>query len=111
MDNILKEKWLVALRSGEYKQGQNQLFDGEKYCCLGVLAEICGMEIADYADEILENGVEEGYEPLFSLVDTNLAIYTKDEPKFSDKLIGMNDGGSSFGDIANFIEQKLITTN
>lgn len=40
-------KWIAALRSGEYEQGQNKLIDlgcfGEvtaRYCCLGVLAEI-----------------------------------------------------------------------
>lgn len=40
-------KWIEALRSGKYEQGQNKLFDhccfGDvtaRYCCLGVLAEI-----------------------------------------------------------------------
>lgn len=34
-----KDKWLNALRSGEYKQGKNALFEreDETYCCLGVL--------------------------------------------------------------------------
>lgn len=35
----LVEKWLIALRSGEYKQGMGQLRSiNDEYCCLGVLA-------------------------------------------------------------------------
>lgn len=33
-------KWLAALRSGEWKQGKNRLFDGTGYCCLGVAAAV-----------------------------------------------------------------------
>jgi hypothetical protein len=35
----IKETWLTALRSGEYKQGYNTLYDKyeDGYCCLGVL--------------------------------------------------------------------------
>lgn len=47
MDANLKKKWLDALRSGEYEQGSDQLvmtfMDGQdKFCCLGVLADIMG---------------------------------------------------------------------
>lgn len=41
MKEEIKRDWLIALRSGEYKQGKRQLRnceDGEwAYCCLGVL--------------------------------------------------------------------------
>jgi hypothetical protein len=40
----LKEKWIKALRSGEYTQGRGALRsttkNGTCYCCLGVLADI-----------------------------------------------------------------------
>jgi len=36
----VKEKWLKALRSGEYKQTKGQLKDEKGYCCLGVLCEL-----------------------------------------------------------------------
>lgn len=38
-----KEKWIAALRSGNYKQGTGKLYDSETdaYCCLGVLANEC----------------------------------------------------------------------
>ncbi len=37
-----KRLWLEALRSGEYKQSVGLLRDHHGYCCLGVLAEVCG---------------------------------------------------------------------
>lgn len=45
MDAEIKAEWVAALRSGEYKQGQEFLAyahdDGSvEYCCLGVLCEI-----------------------------------------------------------------------
>jgi len=40
----IKEKWVAALRSGEYKQGTGRLrieiIGGYQYCCLGVLCDI-----------------------------------------------------------------------
>jgi len=40
MNADLKPKWLAALRSGEYEQGQRKLRKNDKYCCLGVLCDI-----------------------------------------------------------------------
>lgn len=45
MDQIIKEQWVAALRSGDYTQGQNRLtiFDpkGNRFdCCLGVLCDL-----------------------------------------------------------------------
>lgn len=43
-----KDRWIAALRSGEYTQGRHRLCvddgdgDGRAYCCLGVLAEMDG---------------------------------------------------------------------
>lgn len=40
MPKAVKDKWLKALRSGKYKQGQGMLRDDEGgYCCLGVLVQ------------------------------------------------------------------------
>lgn len=35
----LQKKWIEALRSGKYEQGQNWLRIDNCYCCLGVAAE------------------------------------------------------------------------
>lgn len=36
----LAKEWAEALRSGKYNQGKQCLRLGEKYCCLGVLADV-----------------------------------------------------------------------
>lgn len=36
-------KWVEALRSGEYKQGKDQLRGGDRFCCLGVACEVSGL--------------------------------------------------------------------
>lgn len=43
VENICK--WIAALRSGDYKQGLDNLrsFD-DRYCCLGVGCEVAGIE-------------------------------------------------------------------
>lgn len=42
MLNDNAKKWVAALRSGEYKQTTNRLYDGDidAYCCLGVACAI-----------------------------------------------------------------------
>ena len=42
MNKELRNKWVTALRSGEYKQGRKQLYHAGRFCCLGVLADIKG---------------------------------------------------------------------
>jgi hypothetical protein len=44
MKKSIAIKWVKALRSGEYKQAKHSLYDGHKYCCLGVLCKIQGLE-------------------------------------------------------------------
>jgi hypothetical protein len=48
MNPEIKAKWLAALRSGDYKQGYNQLTtvngNDVSYCCLGVLCDIAKSE-------------------------------------------------------------------
>jgi hypothetical protein len=40
MNPQVKEKWLTALRSGEYKQTDGALRDSKGFCCLGVLCDV-----------------------------------------------------------------------
>ena len=44
MKKDIKTKWVKALRSGKYKQAQEQLKDGNSYCCLGVLCQLHAKE-------------------------------------------------------------------
>lgn len=44
MNQEIKQKWVEALRSGKYKQGKRVLRSGDKFCCLGVLCEVVGID-------------------------------------------------------------------
>ncbi len=45
MNPEIKQKWLNALRSGEYPQGRNSLRNINGFCCLGVLCDIYSKEL------------------------------------------------------------------
>lgn len=57
----LKKKWLEALRSGEYQQGEGHLFENDTYCCLGVLCKIAGATFGGEHPVIRETEEGEGY--------------------------------------------------
>lgn len=47
MNRELRDRWVAALRSGDYKQGkyflkQTDFKDNVSHCCLGVLCEVFG---------------------------------------------------------------------
>lgn len=44
MNSEVKEKWIAALRSNEYKQTQGYLHTHDGYCCLGVLCDLYAKE-------------------------------------------------------------------
>ena len=44
MNSQVKEKWVAALRSGEYQQGINSLRSNQGFCCLGVLCDLYAKE-------------------------------------------------------------------
>jgi hypothetical protein len=70
MDPELKVKWLEALRSGDFPQGQGALHDNGKYCCLGVLAQIASLMLdvdgkprsAGYLEGVIYGSVCSGIE-------------------------------------------------
>lgn len=88
MDAYLKAKWVAALRSGDYKQGKNQLCDGAAYCCLGVLCEVAGIVYDATQKYILDYGT----------------LLTGSEQRL---LATMNDNGCPFTEIADYIEEAL----
>lgn len=44
MNKEVKEKWVTALRSGNYKQTSHELKNENGYCCLGVLCDLAVKE-------------------------------------------------------------------
>lgn len=108
MKRELRDKWVAALRSGKYEQGQKTLVRDNRYCCLGVLCDVAGWS-----------------DPRIGLNDTGLYQGSRFE---RDKYLGlelfglpeqqhetlwrMNDGeqdgpASTFAEIADWIEENV----
>jgi hypothetical protein len=53
LDPKIKARWLRALKNGLYKKGRGQLVTmgrgGDRFCCLGVLADLQGAEFVEGA--------------------------------------------------------------
>ena len=100
MDAKLKAKWVKALRSGRYKQGEGYLKDGDTYCCLGVLCRVQGVdpELASATGTLSTSQLKPAFSGGLPLARTAA-------------LANMNDGNlvrqHSFREIADYIEKNL----
>lgn len=103
MNKELRDKWVAALRSGEYPQTQQHLKDACGYCCLGVLLDIddpIGWEAKNPRTTFFEHrkGVE---------CELPVGAYGMDH-KTQSLLVRMNDTeNASFARIADWIEQNI----
>ena len=111
MDAQLKQKWIQALKSGEYQQGQQVLCsDDDRFCCLGVLAKVAG---ADYEPSHGSKVPFLDGNPVFDRnKDGSPTGYLRDggfglSQKQQEALIDLNDGGSAFPRIADYIESNI----
>lgn len=98
-----KDKWVAALRSGEYKQGTGVLYnpDTDCYCCLGVAAVLCQVP----KDKIVGASIIR-HELHFSIPQQIRGA--AGEGCFVGDLTEMNDlEHKSFPEIADYIEQNL----
>lgn len=114
----LKAKWLTALRSDEFEQGEGELcaIDDDtgdlKYCCLGVLSLICGVktDLMLCESSLDDVGLHDLLGP-WSLPDDDAYSLNTENPETINttqrKLAVMNDGGKSFAEIADWIEANL----
>jgi hypothetical protein len=126
MNSQVKEKWIAALRSGEYSQGDGKLRSDKGFCCLGVLCDL-------YAQEPFTQGwkfngeYEESPLPMdywyfdgeseflpesvmkWAGLEANcpeVAVDT-DEDVVYDLIANLNDTGYSFSTLADIIEKQL----
>lgn len=93
MNRRLKAKWVKALRSGKYPQGEGVLRSyAGAYCCLGVLCEAFGAS----AEKIVARNFpwNAGYNELIP-------------SEIAHELADMNDDGVPFEMIAGFIQETL----
>lgn len=96
----LRNRWLAALRSGNYEQGTRYLCMGNRYCCLGVLAEIDG--------KLVHGGfLADDYEHI-SILPKEYQEEINLEVADARALMTMNDqGNKSFLEIADWIEANI----
>lgn len=133
----VKAKWLAALRSGDYRQGQgllHQISDGQhSFCCLGVLCDLAEKE-GVIAGRPTRDGsfTPVSYDDLISIPPPGVAAWAYDDFKGADRrswlvrstdqdanaglcaeddvtaLVDLNDlVGLSFAEIADRIEADL----
>ena len=106
MQSELKSKWIEALRSGKYNQGESYLRHENQYCCLGVLCEVMGIgwvgpdEEGDYYPDV------EGHRD-FSMLTAALLSRAELLNVEQETLAQMNDNGVQFPQIADYIEETL----
>jgi len=107
MKKDIAMKWIKALRSGDYIQGQAELRNlNNKYCCLGVLCEITKLDHGynDYTELPDEKG------RMNHFLSKELLEFTGIKTKCGDYINGnlVNDNDTrehSFEEIANTIEK------
>ena len=104
--NRLVKDWIAALRSGKYRQTKGRLHEDGRYCATGVLGHLCGMK------------------PLWEKIGGGM-LYEQDGrcrypcylPKAVMNATGLrrsvfwqvtrrNDGGHTFDEIADYIEEQ-----
>lgn len=133
MDTRIKNKWLHALRSGEYKQDVGALNTGHGFCCLGVLCDIYSQEndvpwkkeVTDFEEDgcvksmhgemsVLPKKVMEwaglGDKSFYlnSYTTTDPGLISEGREKREVEVTDLNDEyGFTFKDIANLIEEQL----
>lgn len=123
LDPAIKADWVSALRSGEYSQAQGALQKGGGFCCLGVLCEVAikaGVDVrigkacecdADDCDGIsVTYNDSDAYPPDVVQVwagMNSMDPMVVDNEGAARSLSGLNDGGSTFTEIADLIEEQL----
>ena len=116
MNPQVKEKWVNALRSGDYKQTTGNLYEpGVGYCCLGVLTDLYLKEKGLEWDTTKSSTGWVCFEDEFEFLPESVMQWaglkdnrgTYDNVIESPALTDLNDNGISFNEIADVIESKF----
>lgn len=124
MNPEVKDKWVKALRSGEYEQAQACLRVNDTFCCLGVLTDLAIKEgvLGDWKDYAFHSGlfyVEDTYsdgeefsqDAVLPVTVMEWAGMDSNDGRHGDEqelsLAQLNDRGKSFAEIADIIEERF----
>ena len=124
MNQDIKQRWIDALRSGQYQQGIDCLRDAQdRFCCLGVLCDLYVKDNDEPGSEACWERVPDGDDFRYCLHNmvgvlpeevkrwaemdkANPYVRRPDHPLTS--LAALNDTGRvTFDDIATVIEEQL----
>lgn len=122
MNSTIKEKWVAALRSGEYSQGKSWLRSPPRvstspnphtFCCLGVLCDIYQKETGKGEWRPPTNGhhyhFEDGVgDESRTSTPAQVVIWSNIDTRMLPVLTFLNDHGSTFEEIAERIESDAI---
>ena len=110
MNEQVKEKWLNALRSGDYKQTKSCLHKGDGFCCLGVLCDLYGKE-HNVEWKLVDAGIYYEFQDKKAILPLSVIEWAgveDDNPEICETpLSRLNDNGSTFNEIADLIEKHL----
>ena len=135
MNPEVKQKWIDALRSGDYEQGSEKLRSVSGYCCLGVLCDIYSREhdtqwefrgYDELSDETNPHPMDywyfDGHSEFLPESVMNWAGLKTHNPSvrvdiednfgddnsfYTDEIANVNDSGYTFNDLSKIIEQQL----
>lgn len=120
MNPEVKARWVEALRSGDYRQGEAGLRRGDdEFCCLGVLCDIATKE--DVVKDVQpaapgDTGSWTMYDGFAGVLPPSVRAWAgleEPDPRFGldgkdSSLTRLNDEGKySFQEIADVIEEQL----
>lgn len=113
MNEDIKQRWVAALRSGEYSQTREVLKDSCGYCCLGVLTDLwekeTGLSSHNMSDEETDEDLDDEVSEWAELYSCN--PFVKMESGKYAALSELNDGILnklySFAELADLIEAQL----
>jgi hypothetical protein len=109
MNPSIKQSWIKALRSGQYKQGEGNLCSNGAFCCLGVLTNIYIQETnQQWHHDVggLYSFETNGGTLPFS-VQQWAGIGAPNPYVCGQHLTDWNDNGASFEELADLIEEHL----
>lgn len=113
MNKTLKRKWIKALRSGKFRQGNGDLYHNRTHCCLGVLARVQGATLKGgclilKGEDVRSGEINDKNELLSSKyaagLRENTQMHLADMNDGSNKYLGLR---KNFAQIADYIEKKL----
>lgn len=112
MKNDIADKWIAALRSGQYTQAKGVLKKGNSHCCLGVLCELYLQEHPEARwvqdgplNHFFANSEDCNHSLLPNAVRDWAGMRTKDGLMPGSSLSIKNDAGYTFNGIASIIDK------